>query len=250
MLRSRVLFSATVGTLAVLALGLAVGHRVGSTGAARPVVRQTFVVTLDPEAPDFIAGSDREWVDLGFDDASWGRPESRGVDHVAGGIPRTEGIWPTIGESFGRFFFRRAFVADATAAATLTIDCDNAYLVYVNGAFVGSDNVWGSPESFDVGTLVNQGQNVVAVEGLNLGGVGSLACRIAGDFGSVVSDSSWRYLDPGAEESATLAGSAWARIEVPGLRRSSQLSACWIRSEGAAAYDAPELSRPPDIGPS
>lgn len=228
MIRSRELVSAAVVALAVL--GLAVGHRLGAAGTARPVVRQTFVVTLDPDAPDFVIPVDvpEHWTSAEYDDSGWEAATSRGIDHVASGIPGTEGIWERDCTEHRRVHFRRRFTATADASGSLTIDCDNEYRAFLNGVLIGADTSWSSPETYDVSSLFVEGDNLLAVEGIDRGCPGSLACRLSGSFGDIRTDATWKV----GSGLVGLAGSAWKTIAVPGLSRRSHPSFQWtaIRS--------------------
>lgn len=240
MIRSRVLVSAVVAVLTVLAFGLAIGHRLGAASTAQPVVRQSFVVTLDPDAPDFIIGPDYpegDWFAAGFDDSSWAAATSYGVNHVSSGIPGSEAIWSTDQEEHERVLFRRHFAAVGGESAGLEIDCDNAYTVFVNGVLVGADDQWGSPEIYDLSAYIREGDNVLAIEGVDEGGTASLAFRLSMNSGRVFSDSNCRALPiVGAFENT-----AWKAIPVAGLSRSSRATIRWQRLEPLDTTGAPRL---------
>lgn len=243
MIPPRLLVSVAVAALAVLALGLSVGQRLGAAGTARPVVRQTFVVTLDPDAPDFVVDGlpAGPWTLSGFDETGWVAATDYGVDYVAQRIAGSHGVWTADSDLVDRVFFRRSFSAGASDDGSLTIDCDNEYRAFLNGVLIGSDDAWGSPEVYDLAGLFRDGENVLALEGLDRGGPGRLACRAVGSFGEIVSDASFKVTDQDPEPDDRLNGSAWKVIPVPGLNRRAQASFAWNDVRALPQSEHPNL---------
>ena len=97
-------------------------------------------------------------------------------------------------------------------AGTITVTCDNEYDLYVNGSYIGSDQSWPDPETWNIDFV--SGPNVVAIHGRNWEpGPGldqGLIVRIETDEGTVyMTDASWRattdavsgWLEPAFDDS-------------------------------------------------
>ncbi len=237
MLRSRVLVSAVVAALAVLALGLAVGHRLGAAGTARPVVRQSFVVMLDPGSPDFVAGGvGANWRLMDFDDAAWAPAFVYGD-----GFGHEKRIWSSDNVQHDRVLFRRTFIATAADSGFIEVECDNAYRAYLNGHLL-ADQTQGSRVATSVADLLVDGENLLAVEGIDNGGTAYLAFTLIGSLGEIVSDAECRAYAPEAEDSRPLFGTGWARVSIPGLSRRSAPLFSWQTVSNASTSQIPELS--------
>lgn len=71
-------------------------------------------------------------------------------------------------------YFVHPFTLDGVAAyAPLQISCDDNYTLYVNGVEVGSNmgtgqDRWQAPQTYDILPYLQEGENVIAVETLNL----------------------------------------------------------------------------------
>jgi len=77
-------------------------------------------------------------------------------------------------------FFRKNFTLDALpTSATLYISADNTYKVFVNGVFIGEDDVWAEAENYDVNIYLNLGSNVIAIQCLDQGIVGGLIAYLS-----------------------------------------------------------------------
>ncbi len=75
--------------------------------------------------------------------------------------------------------------------ASLIISTDNANQVYFNGALIGSADNWKQASSYTLG--LQAGVNVVAVKGMDAGGIAALIAELTLPDGSkVVSDGSWK----------------------------------------------------------
>jgi putative heme-binding domain-containing protein len=79
-----------------------------------------------------------------------------------------------------KVFFRRQFeLPKDVVSATVTVTCDNWQRLWVNGKDFGFTSEWAAPASHDVSSAIVQGgQNVIAVEGRNQGGVAAMALRL------------------------------------------------------------------------
>jgi alpha-L-rhamnosidase len=103
-------------------------------------------------------------------------------------IPTGSWIWsPDRREAKMRRAFRRAFNIDSLPSqAKLAITCDNGYVLYVNGNKIGEEltsktSGWKYAEEFNVLPYLRKGKNVIAVEGIKLGGAAGLLLRLQFD---------------------------------------------------------------------
>ncbi len=106
----------------------------------------------------------------------------------------------------GKFtcYLRKAFELPGKPASGIALmTVDNNYDFYVNGTLVGCDHNpagtgWEVVERYDIGPLLREGRNVLAVRGVNWGAMGGLAMAVRirhdGPGGAVElhSDDSWR----------------------------------------------------------
>lgn len=228
MLRSHVFVSAAV--VAVLVLGLAVGHRLGAAGTALPVVREQFLRFLDPDAPDLTASAvlvdtPADWMAPTFDDSSWMQATADGgLIDFEGTIVRS--MWTAFRDDDDRVAFRKSFRSDIDSAATLLVNVDNDFRAWLNGELVGAE-VDGDPwmtRRFELPNLVRAGTNVLAIEGIDLGASARVHCALRGAFGEIGSDGTWKAAVLAISENHILAGSRWAILELPRIDRQSRLS--------------------------
>ncbi len=109
--------------------------------------------------------------------------------------------------------------------AWLRISVDNAYHLYVNGQYVGSDEWWQSVEYWDVTGLIRPGDNTISLKAWDFGGAAGvyLFGGIVTADGAVIplkTDDSWRCtLDPDDDWLTTSSGrnSVNARIVQEGV---------------------------------
>lgn len=103
---------------------------------------------------------------------------------------------------------RTTIVLDETPeAASILITADNGYELAINGAKVGFDigagaEIWQSVERFDIAPLLNDGQNIIGIHGVCLGGARGVIAAVRLEFknGQVierVTDASWRAAPKG-----------------------------------------------------
>jgi hypothetical protein len=76
------------------------------------------------------------------------------------------------------------------AQLQLTLSADNESEVYVNGVLVGTTSDWRTAGVFTV--PLQQGSNVVAIKGIDVGGVAGLLTELTWNGTSAVSDSGWK----------------------------------------------------------
>ncbi len=119
-------------------------------------------------------------------------------------------------------YFRKTFkIEGAPRRANIGIAADNAFVAYVNGQKVGEASGWNEYHRYDVIRNLKSGENVVAIEGRNDGGVAGIVVemdvRVAdGSRELIVSDSSW--------QTATAADAGWQNLTF-------QPQAKWIASK-------------------
>lgn len=115
------------------------------------------------------------WNSLNFDDSTWFSPRVIGAPPVApwGNIPNMIGtnaqwIWYLDGtENLDRFFRKTFTINGPITSAVVKITADDIYYLYVNGNFVGYNNLWRTPEIYDISKYLQQGKNVIAVKALD-----------------------------------------------------------------------------------
>ena len=104
----------------------------------------------------------------------------------------------------------------APTAASLLITADNGYELYVNGSLVGFDigagsDVWNSLERWEVKSRLTQGQNVLGIRGICLGGqrgvVAALRVEMEGEEPvELVTDPSWRVTSEAEPDAYSIPG--------------------------------------------
>ncbi|MEO6181839.1 MAG: DUF1549 domain-containing protein, partial [Verrucomicrobiota bacterium] len=68
----------------------------------------------------------------------------------------------------GTVYFRKTIqVTGEIRQAVNVLTCDNGFSLFVNGKKVASGNDWTHPELFDLKPFLKQGENVIAIEGIN-----------------------------------------------------------------------------------
>ncbi len=105
----------------------------------------------------------------------------------------------------GKRYFRKTFQLkkEVIQNASVLISVDDSYKLYINGNTVGSGNNWTEVGKYDVTNLLNKGDNVIAVEGVNTGKIDNpasilFALRVNFNDGSdfkLFSDESWLSTD-------------------------------------------------------
>jgi HEAT repeat protein len=127
--------------------------------------------------------------------------------------------------------FRIEFALDGPpAAAAVLITADNGYELYVNGARVGYDigpgkDVWASVERWDIKGRLTQGQNVLGIRGICLGGQRGIIAAVRVDTGGakpleLLTGPTWRVATKGEPEEYSKAkfqeGKEWAAAKALG----------------------------------
>jgi len=110
-----------------------------------------------------------------------------------------------------RFFRKTVELAEVPARATIEITADDRYVLFVNGAEVGTDDDWQVAETYEVAEKLRVGRNVIAVQAENhLAGPAGLFVRVRltradGGTERFDSDHTWRV--------ATQAEAGWTAVE-------------------------------------
>jgi subtilisin family serine protease len=93
---------------------------------------------------------------------------------------------------------------------TLTLSADNAAEVYVNGVLAGTTSDWKTAGVFKVS--LQAGPNVVAVKGIDAGGVAGLLAELTWGNDAGYTDTSWKVskVAPSGWETLGFDDSAWA----------------------------------------
>ncbi|MDZ7617954.1 MAG: hypothetical protein U1E05_13195, partial [Patescibacteria group bacterium] len=130
-------------------------------------------------------------------------------------IERASWIWGDIEADVCEFRILLT-LEKAPAAASLLITADNGYELYVNGSLVGFDigtgsDVWASVERWDIKSRLTQGENVLGIRGICLGGLRGViaAVRVEMDGAEpleLVTDPAWRVASEGEPDEYSLAG--------------------------------------------
>jgi len=91
-------------------------------------------------------------------------------------------------------YFRKHFnLNNLPSLAVLRIFVDTGYELFINGRFVAKVDEWSNTRDYEVNALLKQGNNLIAIRGMNHSGHRGLALELAVDGASVLtSDSSWR----------------------------------------------------------
>jgi subtilisin family serine protease len=77
-----------------------------------------------------------------------------------------------------------------TIIMELIISGDNGEEVYVNGSYLGNSNSWITASSYTV--MLNDGDNVIAVKGIDVNGIAALIAELQVDGETFYSDSNWK----------------------------------------------------------
>jgi hypothetical protein len=129
------------------------------------------------------------------------------------------------------------------------ITCDNGYELYVNGALLGTGNNWQSAQRYQ-NTPLQVGRNVVAVKGIDAGGVAALLVELVVDGQRIGSSTAWKvslaapadWRDPGFDDSAWVAATDYGAYGISPWSKNaagmpSDTPAKWIWSSNNDADD-------------
>jgi putative heme-binding domain-containing protein len=126
-------------------------------------------------------------------------------------------IWANKSSTDQKVWFRhKATLKDKIKSARLYATCDNRLNLTINGKSIGKSNGWEKPLEKNIVKQLVAGENIIAAEGQNEGGVAALVCKIAieyqdGSTQTIVSDKSWKYSETEAADWQKLAfdDAAW-----------------------------------------
>jgi len=114
-------------------------------------------------------------------------------------VPTLQCIWHSDRqEEDDEAWFSKVIHLDAAPVqGRFSVSCDNAFVAYLNGRELGRGEDWQKVKTFDVGSLLVHGRNVLAVSAANYGGPAGLAAVLEWHFpdGSkkvLTSDTSWK----------------------------------------------------------
>ncbi len=112
--------------------------------------------------------------------------------------PIAQWIWSKQSPDGHKLYFRKLFkLSTAPKKARIYATCDNRMKLLINGKALKSTNAWESPIELDVTKSLQAGQNLLAVEGQNDGGVAALVVKLTvelndGSQQTIVTDPSWK----------------------------------------------------------
>lgn len=133
-----------------------------------------------------------DWV------ARWIAPDaSKGL---GAGLRLGEWIWvPDASDKTPVAFLRRSFDLEPSVkieGAVIKMNADNAFELYINGGFVGSNRFWDMPREYDITPVLQPGLNVIAVKVVNSVEPGGLRAALRIRFADgrsldLASDADW-----------------------------------------------------------
>lgn len=179
---------------------------------------------------------DTVWQLTGAAPTAFDAPVLRGKPgELSASAGKLEGKWiwttsatkqpgPAAGEKIA---FRKTFeVKGSLKKAVAVVSCDNEYKLWINGRLAAEDNNWETIELLDLMPMLKEGENEIAVLGVNAGNGPNPAALyfeavLEGDSGiqRIASDTQWKVTTslPGADGKITAADSEWqAAVEAPG----------------------------------
>ena len=89
-------------------------------------------------------------------------------------------IWPDRSEKNETVYFRKAFVLPdgKIQKAQLIATCDNGFTAHINGKPALAGNEWNNKYAKDITKLLTSGNNIIAVEGRNQGGIAGFVAQL------------------------------------------------------------------------
>ena len=171
------------------------------------------------------------WIGLDAED-----PVEEVEEHVAAPLEAAQWVWhpqdgpsPAQSAPTGKAWFRRTFALPADrplASARVWLTADNGFVLFVNGQELGRATNFSILYGYDVTEALRAGDNVIAIEGDNLGDSDNpagllVALRVAfqdGDPLILHSDGDWkaaREVSAGWEQ-PDLDDTAWPKVQVLG----------------------------------
>jgi putative heme-binding domain-containing protein len=150
-----------------------------------------------------------------------------------------------------RRFFRKVFNVDGKVEkAVLSLSVDDEGTGFVNAASVATVLEWGTPAVVDVTKEIKQGQNIIAVRGINHGSAAGVVARLDltmadGKKNAVVSDTSWvtSAEDPAGWQQVAFAANNWAKARSVAKLGATPWGDVFSAVRGAAKGGAPAGKR-------
>ncbi|RZO59374.1 MAG: heme-binding protein [Limisphaerales bacterium] len=152
-------------------------------------------------------------------------------------------IWPDRSEKNETVYFRKAFnlPAGKIQKAQLIATCDNGFSAHINGKPALAGDEWNNKYAKEITKLLTAGNNVIAVEGRNQGGiagfVAQLEVTVEGKKTTLVTDTSWEATRTFFGQWKAGKGSEWGKTIATGKMGDSP----WgnVFTSAARGSDAP-----------
>lgn len=154
----------------------------------------------------------------------------------------SEWIWKEGQSGPGTLWFRKTFKVDGDLkGARLVATADNGLTVWLNGEQVLKGDNWEQLGAEDVLKKIRQGENILAVEAVNEGGIGALlgCLRLIKADGTVIdirTDDSWKVTDKKSDrwDRLDFNASSWSKVKVAGRVGTKGLP--WTRAVNASVF--------------
>lgn len=115
--------------------------------------------------------------------------------------PQAEWIWADKSKGNQQVFFRHRVELDAAVkSAKVYATCDNKLTLFINGKKVGTSPDWPQPIQKDVTKQLKQGENIIAADCQNRGGIAAFVLKMVfeladGSTKTIVSDKGWKLTE-------------------------------------------------------
>jgi alpha-L-rhamnosidase len=134
--------------------------------------------------------------------------------------PDAHWIWAATTQDVQTVYARHILKLAKQARVQVYITADNYFTLYVNGQKVGgttpvanNDEVWRQVHQYDITSMLKPGDNEIAVEAVNAGGLAGLLARVQVDSKpELFTDNTWKLTDTKPSEGWTAQGfddSSW-----------------------------------------
>lgn len=119
--------------------------------------------------------------------------------------PKPNWIWAARPKDGHKVAFRKSFAIEGSIEkADLYVSCDNKMQLWINGKRIASSDNWERPLFRSVKDALREGQNTIAIEGENAGGiaalVASLRVQTTSDVSFIDTDASWKISESPAKD--------------------------------------------------
>ena len=129
------------------------------------------------------------------------KPSKQPLETWLRSAPQPQWVWAKRAGSNQKVWFRRAFTAKANIkSARLYATCDNRLQLFLNGKLIEKSSRWEQATALDVTKAVRSGQNLIACECQNDGGIAALIAKVTityadGSEQQVATDSTWKQTE-------------------------------------------------------